>query len=67
MKLQKEKGSKYKTYYLFSGPNWGKIWDKIFEQSVERAAAAPLAYGYFALETQGEAHINGAKVQLGVE
>lgn len=44
----------------------GKIWDKIFEQSVERAAAAPLAYGYFALETQDVAHINGAKVQLGV-
>jgi len=44
----------------------GKIWDKIFEQTVERAAAAPLAYGFFALETQDEVHINGAKVQLGV-
>lgn len=44
----------------------GKIWDKIFEQSVERAAAAPLAYGYFALETKDEVHLNGAKVQLGV-
>lgn len=45
----------------------GKIWDKIYEQSVERAAAAPLAYGYFAIETQDDVHINGAKVQLGVE
>jgi macrolide phosphotransferase len=45
----------------------GEIWDKIFEQSVERAAAAPLDYGYFALETQDETHIIGAKAQLGVE
>jgi macrolide phosphotransferase len=45
----------------------GKIWNKIFEQAVERAAAAPLAYGYFAVETQDEVHINGAKVQLGVQ
>ena len=45
----------------------GRIWDRIFEQSVERAAAAPLAYGYFALETHDEVHINGAKAQLGVE
>lgn len=44
----------------------GKTWDKIFEQSVERAAAAPLAYGIFAIETQDEVHINGAKMQLGV-
>ena len=45
----------------------GKIWDTLFEQTVERAAAAPLAYGCFALETQDEVHINAAKVQLGVE
>ena len=45
----------------------GKIWNMIFEQAVERAAAAPLAYGYFAVETQDEVHINGAKVQLGVQ
>lgn len=44
----------------------GKIWNKIFEQSIERAAAAPLAYGYFALETQDDVHIRSAKVQLGV-
>ena len=42
-------------------------WDKLFEQAVERAAAAPLAYGYFALETQDEMHLSAAKLQLGVE
>jgi macrolide phosphotransferase len=45
----------------------GKVWNKLFEQAVERAAAAPLAYGYFALETQDEAHINAARIQLGLE
>jgi len=45
----------------------GKIWNKLFEQTIERAAAAPLAYGCFALETQDEVHISAAKVQLGVE
>ncbi len=45
----------------------GRIWGKLFEQSVERAAAAPLAYGFFALETQDEAHLVAAKLQLGVE
>lgn len=45
----------------------GKVWDKLFEQAVERAAAAPLAYGLFAVETQDETHIAGAKMQLGVE
>jgi macrolide phosphotransferase len=38
----------------------------LFEQAVERAAAAPLAYGYFALTTGDEQHIQGAKAQLGV-
>lgn len=45
----------------------GVVWDKLFEQAIERAAAAPLAYGYFALETQDEIHLNAAKLQLGVE
>jgi len=45
----------------------GKIWNKILEQAVERAAAAPLAYGFFALGTQDEIHINRAKIQLGDE
>lgn len=44
----------------------GKVWDKLYDQSLERAAAAPLAYGFFALETQDEGHIAGAKAQLGV-
>lgn len=42
----------------------GEVWDHLFEQSAERAAAAPLAYGYFALETQDEQHLKGAKAQL---
>lgn len=45
----------------------GQVWEKLYEQSLERAAAAPLAYGFFALETQDEAHISAAKAQLGVE
>lgn len=44
----------------------GTVWDKLYEQALERAAAAPLAYGFFAVETQIEAHIHGAKTQLGV-
>lgn len=44
----------------------GEVWDKLFEQSLERAAAAPLAYGFFAVETQDAKHILGAKAQLGV-
>ncbi|WP_057940392.1 Mph(E)/Mph(G) family macrolide 2'-phosphotransferase [Algoriphagus resistens] len=45
----------------------GKVWDNLYEQTLERAAAAPLAYGFFAVETQDETHIRGAKSQLGVE
>lgn len=44
----------------------GKVWNKLYEQVIERAAAAPLAYGFFAVETQDELHIKGAKAQLGV-
>ena len=43
----------------------GEAWDKLFEQAVERAVAAPLAYGAFALETNDEKHITGAKGMLG--
>ncbi|TYP87815.1 macrolide phosphotransferase [Sphingobacterium allocomposti] len=46
--------------------NGGKVWEKLFEQTVERAAAAPLAYGIFAIETKDDKHIAGAKAQLGV-
>lgn len=42
----------------------GKTWDKFYEQALERAAAAPLAYGFFALETHDENHIIAAKAQL---
>ncbi|MBW3467036.1 Mph(E)/Mph(G) family macrolide 2'-phosphotransferase [Arthrospiribacter ruber] len=44
----------------------GEIWNGVFEQSAERAAASPLAYGFFAIETQDENHIQAAKIQLGV-
>lgn len=44
----------------------GKIWDKVFEQTTERVAAIALAYGFFAVETKSEIHINGAKAMLGV-
>lgn len=44
----------------------GQIWDRIFEQSVERAAATALAYGFFAVETKSDFHIKGAKAMLGV-
>lgn len=43
----------------------GTVWDKLFEQAVERAAAAPLAYGAFALETNDQKHITAAKGMLG--
>ena len=42
----------------------GKTWDKFYEQALERATAAPLAYGFFALETNDENHIIAAKAQL---
>lgn len=44
----------------------GRVWDRLFDQAVERAAAAPLAYGFFAVETRIDQHIAGAKAQLGV-
>ena len=39
----------------------GDTWDKLFEQTIERAAATPLAYGQFAIETKDDRHIEGAK------
>ncbi|CDS98980.1 MULTISPECIES: Mph(E)/Mph(G) family macrolide 2'-phosphotransferase [Sphingobacterium] len=44
----------------------GRTWGQLYEQAIERASASALAYGYFALETNDENHIMGAKVQLGV-
>lgn len=45
----------------------GTVWEKLFEQSIERAAAAPLAYGYFAIETKDKTHLSAAKIQLGIK
>ncbi len=42
----------------------GEVWDTLFEQTVERAAAAALAYGYFAIESQDSTHLEAAKMQL---
>ncbi len=44
----------------------GRTWDNLYEQAIERDAASALQYGFFALETQDENHIAGAKAQLGV-
>ncbi|ERJ58834.1 Mph(E)/Mph(G) family macrolide 2'-phosphotransferase [Sphingobacterium paucimobilis] len=51
------------TEYVKQG---GTIWDKIYEQSIERAAAAPLAYGAFAIECNDDRHISAAKTALGI-
>ncbi|MCC5618809.1 hypothetical protein LC605_27725 [Nostoc sp. CHAB 5836] len=44
----------------------GKVWESIFEHSVERHSASPLNYAIFAIKTKMDEHINAAKVQLGV-
>ena len=44
----------------------GKVWEKMFEQTVERHSAAPLNYAVFALNTNNNEHINAVKTQLGV-
>lgn len=44
----------------------GKVWDNLFEQAVERHAAASLSYGVFAINTGSDKHIEAAKAQLGV-
>ncbi|MBT0810474.1 macrolide 2'-phosphotransferase [Litoribacter ruber] len=43
----------------------GDTWDKLYEHTIERTFAAPLAYGYFAIQTQDPTHLQGAKEQLG--
>ena len=45
----------------------GKVWERLYDQVMERAAASPLAYGAFAVETQDPSHIAAAKAQLGAE
>ncbi len=44
----------------------GKVWDNLFEQTVERHSASPLNYAVFALKTNTDEHLNAAKIQLGV-
>ncbi|WP_194777821.1 macrolide 2'-phosphotransferase [Pararhodonellum marinum] len=44
----------------------GKVWDHLFEQSLERSAATPLNYAYFAINTQSEEYLQAAKLQLGL-
>ncbi|QMS86580.1 phosphotransferase [Nostoc edaphicum CCNP1411] len=44
----------------------GKVWDNIFEHSVERHSASPLNYAIFAIKTNMNEHINAAKGQLGL-
>lgn len=44
----------------------GRIWGKMLEQAIERHSSAPLNYGLFAVLTKSDAHIEAAKVQLGV-
>jgi macrolide phosphotransferase len=44
----------------------GRTWDKLFEQAVERQASSPLNYAAFALQSNDEKHLAGARYQLGV-
>ncbi len=44
----------------------GKVWENLFEQSVERYSASPLNYAIFAIKTNMNEHINAAKGQLGL-
>lgn len=42
----------------------GRIWEHMFEQTVERHAAAPLNYAVFAIKTNSDQHIQAVKEQL---
>ncbi len=44
----------------------GRVWETLFEQTVERQAAAPLRYAVFAIKTADDKHIEAAKAQLGL-
>nr|WP_158858942.1 hypothetical protein [Lunatibacter salilacus] len=44
----------------------GKTWDKLYEQAIERQAASPLNYAFFAINTNDEKHLQAAKKQLGL-
>lgn len=44
----------------------GKTWERMFDQAVERQAASPLNYAFFALKVNDDSHIAAAKSQLGL-
>jgi len=44
----------------------GRVWDEMVAQAIERQAASPLQYGYFAVRTDSGVHREAAKIQLGV-
>lgn len=44
----------------------GRVWPHLFEQALERAAASPLNYAFFAINTKSDEHLQVEKAQLGV-
>jgi macrolide phosphotransferase len=44
----------------------GKVWENMFEQTIERHSASALNYAFFAINTQSEEHLQAAKMQLGL-
>ncbi len=42
----------------------GKVWDHLYDQTVERSAASPLNYAHFAIGSRDEGHIRAARQQL---
>ncbi|EEO0096105.1 phosphotransferase [Salmonella enterica subsp. enterica serovar Senftenberg] len=51
------------TAYEQSG---GTVWDKLFEQAVERHSASALRYAVFAIHTKDKTHLQAVKAQLGI-
>lgn len=44
----------------------GKVWQKMFEHTIERHSASALNYAFFAITTQSQDHLEAAKAQLGL-
>lgn len=44
----------------------GKTWNTLFEQAIERQASSPLNYAAFAIKTNSDVHLAGARAQVGV-
>lgn len=44
----------------------GRVWDRLFEQTVERHAAAALKYAVFAITVKSDTHLEAVKGQLGL-